>query len=237
MHFASKLSPDEWAEARRLRAGGATYTEVARRFGMSARTIRRRADSEGWPSPARAAPATPRLLGATGRASPATASIRSRLALRLYRVIDCKIRMMELRMIRELQAHERAESDGLPPPAIEDERESFAALIDSINQVTEMASDPAPATDGRRRAAAGPINPELTALSSDIDTDGLAVASAKDQYRRELAEHLGRMLATGSGIAFNISLFNYLGLTPPPFLVAADCNTAQAESMTCRERH
>jgi hypothetical protein len=193
MNFVSKLSLDEWAEVRRLRAGGATYVEIARRFGMSARNIRRRADIEGWPSPARAAPARPRL-SATGRASPGTASIRSRLALRLYRVIECKIRMMELRMIKELQAHERAESDGQLPPAIKDERESFAALIDSINQVTEMASDPAPATDGRRSAASRAANPELTALSADIDPDGLAVASEKDNFRREIAEHLGKML-------------------------------------------
>jgi transposase-like protein len=192
MRFVSKLSPGEWAEVRHLRSGGASYTEIARRFGMSAHTIRRRAHSEKWPSPARADPATPRLA-TPGRASPGTASIRSRLALRLYRVIECKIRIMELRMVRELQAHERAESDGQPPPAIEDERESFAALIDSINQVTEMASEPATATDGRRTAAPRAANPELTALSTDIEPEGLAVASEKDSFRRELAEHLGRM--------------------------------------------
>lgn len=197
MQFISKLSPEQWAEARRLRADGASYPELAERFGIGAATIGRHARQEGWLSPTRAAPATPRRAtpgrATSGRASPATALIRSRLALRLYAVIECKIRMMELRMIKELQAHERADSDGPPPPPIKDERESFAALIDSINQVTEMASEPAPATDGRRRAAAGAINPELTALSADIDPDGLAVASEKDNFRRELAEHLGKM--------------------------------------------
>jgi hypothetical protein len=141
---------------------------------------------------------TPRATAAAGRAkagvaSPATAGIRSRLALRLYRIIECKIRMMELRMIKELRAHECADSDGLPPPPIKDERESFAALIASINQVTEMASEPAPAAAGRRGASTGPINPELTALSADIDPAGLAIASEKDQFRSELAEHLGKM--------------------------------------------
>jgi hypothetical protein len=196
MPFVSKLSPEQWAEVRRLRAGGASCAELATRFSVAVSTISKRARREGWLSPAGAAPAAARRAtsgrATSGAASPGTLSIRSRLALRLYRVIECKIRMMELRMIKELHAHEKAGGDGLPPP-IDDERESFSALIDSINQVTEMASEPATATDGRRRAAAGAVNPELTALSADIDPHGLAVASEKDDYRRELAEHLGKM--------------------------------------------
>jgi hypothetical protein len=194
MQFVSKLSPGQWVEVRRLRAGGTGDAELAQRYGISTSSIRKRACKEGWGSPARPAAAVP-SRAALGRASPATASIRSRLALRLYSVIECKIRMMELRMIKELQAHERARADAdAPPPPINDERESFAALIDSINQVTEMAAEPAPATDGRRSAArGGAINPELTALSADIDPDGLAIASEKDNYRREIAERLGRM--------------------------------------------
>ena len=104
---------------------------------------------------------------------------------------------MEMRMQKQLQAQLRADgldpNASLPPAPTKDERDSFAALIESINQVTEMASDPAPATDGRRTAATRAINPELTALSDDIDPDGLSVASEKDEYRRQLAEHLGRM--------------------------------------------
>ena len=198
MQLSSKLSPEQWAEAKRLRTGGVSYERIAAQVGIGASAISRRSRKECWPSsaPTRPALTAPRRARA-GRASPTTALIRSRLALRLYAVIECKIRMMELRMIKELQAHEdahgRSDSDGLPPPPIKDERESFAALIDSINQVTEMASEPAPATDGRRRAAAGAVNPELTALSADIDPDGLAVASEKDNFRRELAEHLGKM--------------------------------------------
>jgi hypothetical protein len=96
-------------------------------------------------------------------------------------------------MIKHLQVQE-SDPDGAAPPApAKDERESFAALIDSINQVTEMASEPAPAADGRRRTASRAVNPELTALSDDIDPDGLAIASEKDDFRRELAEHLGKM--------------------------------------------
>ena len=69
-----------------------------------------------------------------------------------------------------------------------DQRDGFAALIESINQVTEMASEPA-AADGRRRSA----NPELTRLSSDIDPDALAAASEKDAFRREIAERLEKL--------------------------------------------
>ena len=43
MKFVSKLSPEQWAEARCLRAGGATFPQIAARFGLSASTIRARA--------------------------------------------------------------------------------------------------------------------------------------------------------------------------------------------------
>jgi hypothetical protein len=201
MQFVSKLSPEQWAEVRRLRAGGATFPKLAARFGLSARTIGARARSEGWSTAAPAAAAPGRRRAAP--ASPGTAGIRSRLALRLYNVIECRIRLMEMRMQKQLQAQLRADGRDpdsiidatIPPPPTKDERDSFAALIESINQVTEMASDPAPAADGRRRNANAnrAVNPELTALSGDTDPDGIAAASEKDQYRRELAEHLGRM--------------------------------------------
>ena len=75
--------------------------------------------------------------------------------------------MMELRMIKQLQAQENDPDASVPPAPGKDERENFAALIDSINKVTEMASESAPAANGRRRTATatGAINPELTALS------------------------------------------------------------------------
>ena len=100
-------------------------------------------------------------------------------------------------MIKQLQAQENDPDASVPPAPGKDERENFAALIDSISKVTEMASESAPAANGRRRTATatGAINPELTALSDDIEPDALAAASEKDRYRRELAEHLGRMFS------------------------------------------
>jgi hypothetical protein len=192
--FTPKLNPGQWAEARSMRAGGASCEAIARHFHLNVATVRKRALREGWPLPPGSKP-RPAKADARTLPSPGTACIRSRLALRLYAVLECKIRMMELRMIRELQAHEQAGGDALPP--IADERESFVALIASINQVTEMASEPATAPDGRTKSAAGSardaINPELTALSTDIDPGGLAVASAKDNFRRDLAGHLAKL--------------------------------------------
>src|SRR5574342_710077 len=101
--------------------------------------------------------------------------------------------MMELRLHKQLLAHERDPDGAAPPAPAKEQRESFAALIESINQVTEMASEPAPAADGRRKSAIA-ANPELTALSADIDPDGLASASETDEFRRQLAEHLGKMV-------------------------------------------
>jgi hypothetical protein len=192
--FISKLSHEQWAEARRMRTEGAAFAHIGRQLGIAAAAISRRAHREGWPPPARAASKKSAHVR-PGPPLPGTAGIRSRLAERLYRVIECRIRMMELRMIKQLQAQESDPDAGVPPAPAKDERENFAALIDSINKVTEMASEPAPAAHGRRRTAtaAGAGNPELTALSDDIEPDGLAIASEKDQYRRELAEHLARM--------------------------------------------
>jgi hypothetical protein len=111
--------------------------------------------------------------------------------VRLYSVIDIEIRTTELRMKRQLDNYEQTPGGAEPPPVTKAERESFAALVESINLVTEMASEPALAADGRRKFAT--INPELTALSDDIDPDALAAASEKDNLRADLADSLGKL--------------------------------------------
>jgi hypothetical protein len=185
--FASKLSPEQWAEARRLRAEGSSYVELAARFGMKAGTIGQRARKEGW-SPRGVAEAKPAREGARAP-SPATAEVRRDIALRLYGLIGIQIRMLELRMTTDLDAHKKAREAGEPPPPLKDERETFAALIEQINQVTEMASEPASAANGGRKS----INPELGALSDELDPAALAAASEKDALRRDLAERLGAL--------------------------------------------
>jgi hypothetical protein len=171
-----------------MRVDGAIYADIADRFGVSLHTVGHRARRESWPSPTRAPPR--RAKSSPG--SPATAGIRSRLAQRLYKVIEFRIRMMELRMYKQLQAHEQDPDGSVPPAPGKDERESFAALIESINKVTEMASEPAPAAGGRRQSAV-PVDPGLAALSDDVDPDGLAIASEKDALCRDIAERLAKI--------------------------------------------
>jgi hypothetical protein len=190
MQFVSKLSPEQWAEARRLRAEGTPFVEIAHRFGVRPATVSARARREGWHAPGQAA-SSARRPGAVA-ADAATCGIRGRLALRLYTVIEFRIRMMELRMQKQLQGYENDPDGSIPPAPTKDERDSFAALIDSIDKVTEMASAPAPAANGRRKSAI-PVNPELAALGDDVDPDGLAVASEKDALRREIAERLEKI--------------------------------------------
>jgi hypothetical protein len=187
--FASKLSPEQWAEARRQRAEGATYEVLSARFGVRPAAIRNRARKEGWAprGAAEAKPGKPAKVEARA-ASPATAEVRHDLALKLCRIIGINIQILELRMTTELKAHQQALEAGEPLPALKDEREAFAALIEQINQVTEMASEPDSAAPGRRKS----VNPELTALSDELDPAALAAASAQDTERARLAEQLAK---------------------------------------------
>ena len=98
--------------------------------------------------------------------------------------------MMELDMQKKLAT--ATQNPGAASPVYtEEERETFAALIHRINQVTEMASEPHPAANRRRKSA---INPELTALSDELDAAGLAAASEKDDRTARLAEQLAKVV-------------------------------------------
>ena len=184
--FVSKLSPDEWAEVRRQRAEGASFVDIGRRFGVTPKSIGQRARREGWASSVSASPQPAKREAR--HASPATAEIRRHLALRLYRLIELQIRMLELRMNKDLEAQQKALDAGEPAPALEDHRETFAALIEQINHVTEMTSEPDTAAAGRRKSA----NAELGILSADIDPAAVAAASEKDAKRARLAEQLAK---------------------------------------------
>jgi transposase-like protein len=185
LRFVSKLSAEQWAEARRLRADGASIAAVARRFGLTPAAMGNRARKEGWSSPATAADRRAQAR----RPSSATAEIRAELARRLFSVIAVQIRMKELYMHKQLEAYEKGDAGIDPPATAKDQQADFAALIESIKQVTEIDSEPPATGDGRRPAA----NPELTALSSGIDPDALAAASEKDAFRRDIAERLGKL--------------------------------------------
>lgn len=192
MKFAAKYTPEQWAEARRLRAEGLIFRAVAKSLGFkTSATVSTRARKEGWWGSENTGVAGLAKGKPRGGASPATAPIRRALAVRLYSFIEFEIRMKELRMKKQLDDYAQSPAGTEPPAVTKEERESFAALIEQINLVTEMASEPASAADGRRKSA---INLELTALSDDIDPTGLAIASEKDQFRREIAEKLEKLL-------------------------------------------
>ena len=184
MPYKSKHSDQQWANARRLRAEGLSIATVAERVGIAPATVKRRAQKEKW------ATATGKRR-AIRRPLPFAAA-RARLALvqRLYDFMDLELTTLELGMKKKLEAFAQS-PDAELPTATETERVSFSDLIDNINKETEMASEPALAADGRRKSAS--LNPELTALSDELDADAFAAASQKDELRREIAGELEKL--------------------------------------------
>ena len=183
MLFVPKLSPEQWAEARRLRAEGATLAAIAGRFGVGATTIGERARKEGWASPAdpraKASGAAGRKRGAV-QLTAAEAGNRRRLIRRLYNIMDLKLELMELRMQQRIkQARTAALSTDGVIPAGEDEAEQrqLATYIKTIEQTTELDPDRARDADGG-------------ATSRDAE----ARASEADAFRREIAQRIEKLV-------------------------------------------
>lgn len=191
MTFVSKLTPEQWAECRRLRAEGETFASLGRRFGLRPSAVAKRAAKEKWDAKPgrRGAPAGKLTVGSIRprQSSPGTIDTRHRLARHLYGYLEIRIAMMERHMRKTADAAKN-DPDAPQPTYPKQEQETFSALIHSINQVTEMASEPASAANGGRKF----INPELTALSDELDADALAEASEKDRRTAQLAEQLAK---------------------------------------------
>jgi hypothetical protein len=201
MAFKPTYTEAQWAEARRLRSEGFTYSRIAERLGfVRADTIARRAQKEGWPPRGTAAAVATAPAGAgnrrPGATSPATLLAVRALALRLFGFVDLELRTLELRMKKKLDDYAKSPAGELPMVTPE-EREAFANVIDNISKVSEIASEPALAADGRRKSVT--LNPELTALSDDIDAATLAAASEKDSLRREIADKLEKLVPPPAG--------------------------------------
>jgi transposase-like protein len=175
---ASHLTPESWAEARRLRAEGASLAAIAKRLGIARSTLGYRAHKEDWPSPARApapdAPSPRRLPRLP--ASAATSVVRRSLVRRLYRVMDTKLKLMELRMHKQLQDTQQDKETDIPPTDDDREMRQLGALIKTIDQVTELEADASPA-GGRARSG-----------------DAEARASEADAFRREIAERIEKLI-------------------------------------------
>jgi len=197
MAFKPTYTDEQWAEARRLRSEGQTYPRIAEQLGfVRAETVARRAQKEGW-APRGTATAAATVSAAagvrrSGATSPATVLAVRALALRLFGFVDLELRTLELRMKKKLDDYAKSPAGELPMVTPE-EREAFANVIDNISKVTEIASEPAPAADGRRKSVS--LNPELTALSDELDADAFAAASEKDSLRRDIADKLEKLVS------------------------------------------
>jgi hypothetical protein len=192
MRFQTKYTDQQWADARRLRAEGLTIAVIAERIGIRPATLRKRAQVEHWETGGGKQHAARRA----GPLLPAAARARLALVQGLYTFMDLELRALELNMKTKLDAFEKS-PDAKPPIVTEAERASFAALIDNINKVTEMAAEPALAADGRRKSAT--LNPELTALSDDLDAAAVDAASQKDELRRDIADRLEKLVPPSAG--------------------------------------
>jgi hypothetical protein len=106
--------------------GAAPLESMARRFGISASTIRRRALREGWP---------PR--GLTDSLLTATSAVRRSVIHRLYKAIDTKLEIMERRM----QAQSAGQASSMSAADHERDTRAIALLISNFDKVTEIATD------------------------------------------------------------------------------------------------
>lgn len=174
----------DWHEIRRLYVDSdEPVAAIARRLGVAPRAIYDRARKDDWPR--RADRGKPPCVPPETQAPPlVTAGVpaglaqRRALVRRLYRAIDTKLKVMELRMEKELT------SSSKPAPSSADhERDTraIATLIKTLESVTELEI-------GLDRAAGG--SPANAAAGPD---DARAIADEADRFRRELAERLQRL--------------------------------------------
>jgi hypothetical protein len=169
------LTPELWAQARRLREQGATFAAIAQQIGAARTTIVYRAGKEGWAMaagvPARAA----RIAGAAPSAQ-STIEMRRDLARRFYRVMGLNLELMELHMTKKVR---EAKKRGGAVADIDTEQQMrpMAVALKGIDQVKEL--DP----DFNRLVDGGPIS---------IDPD--AAASEADAVRSEIAQRLEKLL-------------------------------------------
>ena len=170
MMFKSLLTPEQWAEARRLRIEGATFVALGKQFGVTASAINRHARQEGWSSPGGSRSQARAKSDATPTAD--TTEMRRTLARRVYRVMNLNLELMELRMQKQLKDAKKRDAD-IPAIDAEKEMRHLAGVMKTLEQTTELDPD-------RTRAADG------GAKSSDAQSR----ASEADARRREIAERL-----------------------------------------------
>jgi hypothetical protein len=172
MKFKSLLTPEQWAEVRRLRAEGASFDALGKQFGVAHSTIAHRARQEGWSSP-RGSPSSRAPAKSNAVAAPDdTTQMRRMLARRVYSVMNLNLALMELRMQKQLKDAKKKDAD-IPAIDAEKEMRNLAGVMKTLEQTTELDPDRHAHADGG-------------AKSSDAETR----ASEADARRREIAERL-----------------------------------------------
>lgn len=169
------LTPEQWAQARRLREEGATFAAIAIEIGAHESTIAGRARLEGWPRPAGSPPAAPRGTGAARRPE-SIADIRRSVLTRYYRVMNLNLELMELHMKKQVKD---AKKRGADLSSIDPDKHMrpMTAVAKSLSQAKEMDSD----LD--RAAGGGPTA-----------SNPASAASEEDSFRREIAERLEKLV-------------------------------------------
>ena len=175
MAFVSKLSKEQWAEARQLRAEGASFIVIAESFGVTRNAVAKHAKLHGWGTP----------LAATGKPRPAPTKaariqdefkqVRRNLSHRIIKILDLDLKIMELRMLKRLGAAETGET----PEGMSDEAlKRLGTFKKTIQEHTEFSPDTEPNAGGAGRSRAA----------------GEAATSEADVFRREIAERLEKLL-------------------------------------------
>jgi hypothetical protein len=190
--FVSKLSSEQWAEARHQRMQGTPFKTLAERFGVSQKALRTRSSRHGWPSPKAAVHAgsapTPASYGS--RLPQSTNHVRRVLARRLFRILDIELTLMELRMkksLDEVDASGKASAAESSTPIAADAVDvpRLDSIIKTINSVTELEAD----TDPRSRSGA-----KLADGGKSQSGAARAAPSEADSFRREIAERVEKLI-------------------------------------------
>jgi hypothetical protein len=171
MKFKSLLTPEQWVEARRLRAEGASFDALGKQFGVAHSTIAHRARKEGWSSPS-GSPSTRAPAKSKAAAPDDTTQMRRMLARRVYSVMNLNLALMELRMQKQLKDAKKKDAD-IPAIDAEKEMRNLAGVMKTLEQTTELDPDRHAHADGGAKFS-----------------DAAARASEADARRREIAERL-----------------------------------------------
>jgi|RhiMetdeSRZDD1v2_1073273.scaffolds.fasta_scaffold193491_2 hypothetical protein len=166
------LTRQQWDEVRRAYIENSeTVKAIAQRFGISKASIQLRAKLEGWPPRGRSIAHVPTDMSLWA----ATVKVRRSLIHRLYQALDTKLKLMELRMQKNVEGLGKGED--LPAADHERDTRAIGTLIRSLDKVTEIAADLDRTADGRPKSA-----------------DAAELFAEADRFRRDLAERLSKFI-------------------------------------------